>query len=162
MSEIILRDAWPEDAEALRGLILELAAHDGNSADVHFTSDQLRAALSGPVPKLRAILAVEDETPVGFITYTIDFAIWVASDVMRIDDLYLGKAHRGRGLGKRLMTEIARRAIAGGMVARWEVMPQNTHAQAFYRGLGAELRDKVIARWDGKAMAALLDRAPSA
>lgn len=156
MSEIILRDAGPEDAAALRGLILELAAHDGNAADVHFTSDQLRAALSGPAPKLCAILAVDGATPVGFITYTIDFAIWVASDVMRVDDLFLSNTHRGRGLGKRLMTEIARRAVAGGMVARWEVMPQNTSAQGFYRSLGAELRDKIVARWDGKAMAALL------
>lgn len=156
MTNFTLRDARPEDAEALRALILELATHDGNAADVHFTSAQLREALAGPAPKLRAILAVEDETPIGFITYTIDFAIWVASDVMRIDDLFISKAHRGRGIGKQLMTEIARRAVAGRMVARWEVMPQNVNAQAFYRSLGAELRDKIVARWDGKAMAALL------
>lgn len=156
MSSIILRDAEPADAAALAVLIKELAAHDGNAADVHFTSDQLRQALAGPAPKLRAILALDGEKPIGFITYTIDFAIWVASDVMRIDDLFLSAAYRGQGLGRRIMTEMARRATAGNMVARWEVVPHNTNAQAFYRSLGAELRDKIVARWSGDAMAALL------
>lgn len=158
MNQITLRDARPEDAEALAGLIKELAVYDGNGADVHFSSGQLRQALSGPAPRLRAILALEDEKAVGFITYTIDYAIWVASDVLRIDDLFFSAEYRGRGLGKRLMSEIARRAVAGNMVARWEVMPQNVKAQAFYRSLGADLRDKIVARWDGAAMAALLAR----
>jgi ribosomal protein S18 acetylase RimI-like enzyme len=157
MTEIILRDAMPGDADRLTALIRALAAHDGSSADVNFNSDQLREALTGPAPRLRAILAVDGDEPVGFVTYTIDFAIWVASDVLRIDDLYLETAYRGQGLGRRLMREIARRALAGGMQVRWEVMPRNRNAQAFYHGLGAELRDKVIARWDSPAMAALLD-----
>jgi len=156
MNNIELRDARPDDAVALAALIRELAAHDGNAADVHFTSEQLRAALSGATPKLHAILALDGDRPIGFVTYTVDFAIWVASDVMRIDDLFLSAAYRGQGLGKRLMTELARRAQAGDMVARWEVMPDNTSAQAFYRSLGAEIRPKIIARWDKAAMAALL------
>lgn len=158
MNEITFRDARPEDAGQLTGLIKELAVYDGNGGDVHFSSDQLRDALSGPAPKLRAILALDGEKAVGFITYTIDYAIWVASDVLRIDDLFFSTAYRGRGLGKRLMTEIARRAVAGKMVARWEVMPQNTQAQAFYRSLGADLRDKIVARWDNATMTALLAR----
>lgn len=160
MTDIILRDARPEDAEALAALIRALAAHDGSSADVNFTSDHLRLALTGPAPRLRAILTMDGDKPVGFITYTIDFAIWIASDVLRIDDLYLEAAYRGQGLGRRLMAEIARRALAGGMQARWEVVPQNRSAQAFYRSLGAELRDKIIARWDAPAMAALLADRP--
>jgi ribosomal protein S18 acetylase RimI-like enzyme len=158
MTAVLFRDARPEDAEALTALIKALAVYDGNGADVHFSSDQLRAALSGPAPRLLAILALDGAKAIGFVTYTIDYAIWVASDVLRIDDLFFSADYRGRGLGKRLMAEIARRAIAGNMVARWEVMPQNLKAQAFYRSLGAELRDKIVARWDGKAMAALLAR----
>lgn len=161
MGEIYFREAVPDDAGPLAALIKELAAYDGNAADVHFSPQQLRGALSGAAPRLRAILAIDGNRPIGFITYTIDYAIWAASDVLRIDDLFFSADYRGRGLGKRLMTEIARRAVAGGMVARWEVMPQNIQAQAFYRGLGADLRDKIVARWDGAAMIALLGRGES-
>lgn len=152
MDQIHLRDARPDDSEDLAGLIRDLARHDGTLADVDFTSDQLRAALTGPAPKLRAILATTDDRVVGFITYTIDFAIWINSDVIRVDDLFVRAESRGKGIGRRLMREIARRAVAGDMGARWEVVPGNETAQAFYRQLGAELRQKVIARWDLPAM----------
>lgn len=160
MTQSELREARPEDAAALEGLIRELAEHDGVIGDVHFTQAQLHAALSGEMPRLRAIVAVSGDAGggeiVGFVTYTIDFAIWVGSDVIRVDDLFVSAKARGQRIGQRLMREIAHRALAGGMLVRWEVMPGNEAAQGFYRRLGAELRPKIIARWDRPAMAALL------
>jgi ribosomal protein S18 acetylase RimI-like enzyme len=156
MTRMELREARPDDAAALTALIRELAVHDGASADANFTPDQLRSALAGPAPRLRAILAVDDARPIGFVTYTIDFAIWTGSDIIRIDDLFVSAEARGKGIGQRLMSEIARRALAGRMQVRWEIMPGNAAAQGFYRRLGAELHQKVVARWDHAAMTALL------
>jgi hypothetical protein len=53
-----------------------------------------------------------------------------------------------------MMLRIAELAMAGDMIARWEIEPVNIAAQEFYLGLGANLRDKIVARWDRAAMEA--------
>jgi hypothetical protein len=53
-----------------------------------------------------------------------------------------------------MMRHIAELALAGNMIARWEIEPANLAAQKFYQGLGASLRDKIVARWERPAMKA--------
>ena len=150
-----VRAALPADAPVLVGMIMELAEHEGSTDDARFSVDDVARALSGDPPRLRALLAEDFLGAAGFVTYTIDFAIWTGGDVVRVDDVFVSGRARGRGVGRRMMTAIAEVAAAGGMTARWEIEPKNLRAQQFYRGLGVAIRDKIVARWSLEEMRAL-------
>jgi GNAT superfamily N-acetyltransferase len=139
-------------------MIRLLAVHEGAAGLVSYSQGQLTAALAGDPPRLHAILAEDADGIHGFVTYTIDFSIWNGGDILRIDDVFVNDDARRRGIGRQMMMRIAELALAGGMIARWEIEPVNVRAQKFYRNLGATTRDKIVARWEGPAMAATLDR----
>lgn len=153
-----VRDATAADAAALDRMIRELAAYEGHTGELAFTVDRLTQALSGDPPRLRAVIAEDADGAVGFVTYTIDYAIWTGGDVVRVDDVFVRERARGGGVGARLMLRIAELAVAGGMSSRWEIEPANLRAQRFYDSLGAEIRDKKVARWSLAAMRAAMSR----
>jgi len=157
---VAIRAAGPADAAVLAAMIRELAEYEGSTDEAKFSVDQLARALQRNPPRLRALLAEDAAGAAGFVTYTIDFAIWTGGDIVRIDDLFVSSRARGRGTGRLLMRGIAELAIAGGMTARWEIEPKNLRAQQFYRGLGVAIRDKIVARWSLEEMRALCDHKP--
>jgi GNAT superfamily N-acetyltransferase len=157
-----VRDATAADAAALDSMIRELAAYEGHTGELAFTADQLAQALSPDRPRLRALIAEDAGSAVGFVTFTIDYAIWTGGDVVRVDDVFVRERARGGGVGTRLMLRIAELSIAGGMSSRWEIEPANLRAQRFYDSLGAEIRDKKVARWSPAAMRAAIARKPDA
>jgi GNAT superfamily N-acetyltransferase len=154
-----VRNATAADAAEIERMIRDLVAYEGNIGTPAFGVEQLAAALSGSPPRLRAVVAEDDGGLIGFVSYTIDFAIWSGGDVLRIDDVFVRERARGSGAGTRLMLRIAELALAGGMTCRWEIEPANLGAQYFYGTLGVDLREKVIARWSETAMRAALARA---
>ena len=154
---VAVRPATVADAPAIDRLIRALAAHDGVSERVRFTQPQLAAALSGPAPRLSALVAERGGVVLGFVSYTVDFAIWTGGEIVRMDDLFVTATCRGQGIGRRLLSAVADTALARGAAVCWEVEPDNAAAQAFYRSLGVELRPKIAARWWPDAMKAFRD-----
>jgi GNAT superfamily N-acetyltransferase len=156
-----IRAARPSDAAALGAMIRELAEYEGAMGELAFSLEQVERALAGDRPRLHAILAEDSGGALGFVTYTIDFAIWTGGDVLRVDDVFVRERARRRGTGRLLMTRIAELATSGGMSPRWEIEPANAVAQRFYRGLGVTIRDKIVARWSLADMRGLLASAHS-
>jgi GNAT superfamily N-acetyltransferase len=153
-----VRDATAADAAAIDAMIRELAAYEGHTDALAFSVDRLADALSGDPPRLRALIAEDGAGAAGFVTYTIDYAIWTGGDVVRVDDVFVRERARGSGTGTRLMLRIAELALAGRMSSRWEIEPANRRAQRFYQSLGVDIRDKKVARWSRGAMQAVLAR----
>jgi GNAT superfamily N-acetyltransferase len=57
-----------------------------------------------PRNPLRAALAVDDDdTPVGLVHYHAESRTFDASTGVVVDDLYVGDAHRGNGVGRQLL-----------------------------------------------------------
>lgn len=156
---MMIRDATAADAVEIEHMIRDLVAHEGNVGTLAFGVEELAAALSGSRPRLRALVAEDDKGLIGFVSYTIDFAIWTGGDVVRVDDVFVRARARGTGAGTRLMLRIAELALAGGMTCRWEIEASNLGAQHFYGTLGVDLREKIVARWSESAMRAALARA---
>jgi GNAT superfamily N-acetyltransferase len=152
-----VRSATAADAVEIERMIRELVAYEGTGAPA-FSVEQLAGALSGAAPRLRALVAEDDDGLVGFVSYTIDFAIWTGGDVIRVDDVFIRERARKSGVGTRLMLRIAELALAGNMTCRWEIEPANLGAQYFYGTLGVDVREKIVARWDESAMRAAIAR----
>lgn len=82
----------------------------------------------------------------------VQFSPWGAREFLFLDDLYVSNTVRGRGAGSLLMRAVGRIALERGLDVRWHIEKANVSAQAFYRALGAEIREKLIAYWPQEAI----------
>jgi GNAT superfamily N-acetyltransferase len=100
---------------------------------------QIREALFGDKPAAHALLALDDEAPVGFAAYSF---LWPAVGLSRslyLKELFVTQTRRRTGVGRQLMEsvfEIARQH--GCRRVEWTADQDNPGAQAFYTRLGLE------------------------
>ncbi len=147
-----VRRAGPRDAATVLAMVGELATLEGG--DVAGTAARWAQVLGrGDV---LVLLAEQDGEPVGYVSAVRRLHLWLGTDVLALDDLFVRNGHRDAGVGRLLMTEVARRASAEDLVVRWEVGEDNTDAQRFYRRLGAQLWPKVVVWWPPDAQRGLL------
>ena len=149
-----IRVATEEDVPLLLAFIRELAAYEKLSAEVTATEEQLRATLFGPRRFAEALLACADHHPVGFAIFFHNYSTFLARPGLYLEDLYVQPAFRGRGLGKLLITTIARIAVERGCGRfEWTVLDWNKPSIEFYESLGAEMkRDWRIMRVSGDSL----------
>jgi ribosomal protein S18 acetylase RimI-like enzyme len=142
-SRVDVRRAGPGDAAVVLALLRELAAEVGDAV----TGDEAGWARMLARPEVVVLLAERDGEPVGYVSAVRRLHLWSATDILGLDDLFVREGYRDAGVGRLLMTELARLAAPEGLLIRWEVAEDNLRAQEFYRRLGARLRAKVIASW---------------
>lgn len=142
---ITIRRAGPNDAPIVDTLVREIAAHEGDSAHVTVTAAGWRNLLGRA--DVTVLLAERAGEPLGYLSAQRRLHLWTGGDILALDDLYVRAQARDGGVGRELMTALARRAAVDRLTIRWEVKPHNEAAQRFYRRLGATLFTKVIAGW---------------
>jgi GNAT superfamily N-acetyltransferase len=156
---LTIAPAQPDDAGLVLELIRELAAYEKLEDDVTATEDGLRSALFGPSPAAEVRLARWDGSPAGFALFFPNFSTFLGRPGLYLEDLYVKPEHRGRGIGRALLRELA-------VIARdrgygridWWVLDWNAPAIGFYRRLGAEaMSDWTVFRLSGEALARLAD-----
>jgi len=127
------------------GLVVELR---------HGSEDLLRKNLFGPERPAEALVALNDNAIVGYAIYFKTFSTFLARPGLYLEDIYVQPQHRGKGLGKGMLREIARIAVARnyGRV-EWCVLDWNAPSIAFYKSLGAFPMDEwTIYRLTGDAL----------
>ncbi|MET8837990.1 GNAT family N-acetyltransferase [Micromonospora sp. NPDC004540] len=154
---ITIRRAGPDDATIVDTLVREIAAHEGDSAQVTVTVAGWRSLLGRA--DVTVLLAERAGEPLGYVSAQRRLHLWSGGDILALDDLYVRAQARDGGVGRRLMTALARRAAVDRLTIRWEVKPENAAAQRFYRRLGARLFTKVIAGWRPEGYLPLLTSA---
>jgi len=93
-------------------------------------------------PKFRALIAEWDEQPIGYALFYDFYSSWRGSGIF-LEDLFVREQFRGRGIGRALLTQVARIAGQEGRHAiRWEVLDWNKPAIEFYKSLGARFLDE--------------------
>lgn len=142
-SGITIREAAPEDCRTVEMLVREIAAHQGQSE--HVTSDAATWRSLLTRPEVTVLLAEEGGHPLGYVSAARRLHLWSGRDVVALDDLYVRPSHRDRGVGRRLMDELARRS--DGHAITWGVQPGNHAALRFYERLGASSYAKVMCVW---------------
>lgn len=147
-----IRDAEPDDLPAVLGHMRALAEHEGLGSYFLLTVEALGEYCLGSAKRFHVLVAVSDDVVVGYATYLVQFSPWAGREYLFLDDLYVGEEARGAGIGVRLMQGVAEVGLERGVDVRWHVEPENRGAQKFYRGLGAELKEKLIAYWLPEAM----------
>ena len=136
-----IRPATVNDAGLLVSLIRELAEYEKELDAVKITEAQLARDGFGDRPSFRALIAEWDAQPAGYALFTDFYSTWTGRQLF-LEDLFVRPAFRGKGIGKKLMAEVAAIARKEQCIAmRWEVLGWNQSAIDVYQVLGAEFLD---------------------
>ena len=157
-----IRPATPDDCHTIVDHIRELAIFEKLEHEFVATADQFRRHLFGDRPSCEAIMAEWSGQPAGFALYFTNFSTFLGKPGLYLEDLYVREAFRRRGIGKALLTTLARIAVERDYGRfEWSVLDWNSPAIAFYRSLGALPMDEwTVQRVSGDALAHLARLAP--
>jgi ribosomal protein S18 acetylase RimI-like enzyme len=124
-----------------------------------FTPAIVRRDAFGPRPAFRALVAELDGRVVGYASFLASYNSDIAARGLWMSDLYVVPAFRDRGIGRALVTAVAREAMRRGLTClEWAVRDSNTRARRFYRRLGARVGHARLAALIGRRLAALAGR----
>ncbi len=153
-ADLRISPAKREDVPLILGFIRKLAEYEKLSHEVVADEERLDAALFGKDPVAEVLLAYVGEEPVGFAVYFRNFSTFLARGGLYLEDLYIEPSHRGRGIGKAMLAELARIAVGRGLGRmNWAVLNWNQPAIDFYEKLGAVVHDTWrICRLSGEAL----------
>jgi len=161
---ISLRAVREQDVPQVLAFIRELAGYERLEHEVVATPELIRSALFGPRPYAECLFACLDGQPAGFALWFHNFSTFRGRPGLYLEDLYVRPAARGRGLGRRLLQELARIALQRGCARfEWAVLDWNAPSIAFYRSLGAVAADDwTLYRITGGALERLAGQAGAA
>jgi GNAT superfamily N-acetyltransferase len=155
--DLAIRPATADDVPLILAFIRELAEFERLTHEVVATEDDLRRTLFGEHPYAETIIASIGAEPVGFALFFHNYSTFLARPGLYIEDIYVRKAHRGKGIGRAMFAHLARLAQerrCGRL--EWWVLNWNERAIRFYDNVGAQpMSDWTVYRLTGEALAKL-------
>jgi len=145
-----LRPAKEADVPHILQFIRDLAEYEREPDAVLATeADLLRDGFTEP-RRFHCIIAELNQDsatiPAGFALYFYNYSTWRGHAGIYLEDLYVPPEHRGKGIGKALITRIAAIAVAEGCPRfEWSVLDWNTPSIDFYHQIGAVMKSE----WKG-------------
>ena len=146
--ELMIREADLADAGDAAAVVTVLDSYASDPAGgggplPREVRERLVPALRG-YPTALVLLAFVGPTPVGIAVGFFGLSTFQARPLLNIHDLAVVAAHRGKGVGRALLHEAEKRALARGCCKlTLEVQDANARARALYASFGFE--DFVIA-----------------
>lgn len=136
-SDIEIRSARIEDAEAIRSMIAALARETVGDQQAVCDADAIRRYGFGPEKSFESVVAEQGGDIVAAMIMFDDFSTWRGKKGVYVLDVYITPRARGFGLGRRLIACAAEWGRGrGGNYVRLSVDQQNIHAINFYEAIG--------------------------
>lgn len=150
-----IRLAEPKDVDAIFDLIVGLAAYEKLSDRVTGSPDLLRSHLFNDRPYAEAIVAEIDGKLCGLALFFHTYSTFLTQPGLYLEDVFVQPEYRRQGIGKALMTQVAKIAHDRGCGRlEWSVLDWNQSAIDFYHSLGATvLPDWKICRMTAETLA---------
>ncbi len=157
MMNATIRPARLDDAETIATLIRELAVYERLEDQAIATADDLARHLFGDRPAAEVLIAEVDGITVGFALYFSTFSTFRGQPGIYLEDIFVRPEHRGQGIGKALLANVAKVAVDRGCGRlEWSVLDWNTPSIEFYRSQGARpMDDWTVFRVDDRELNAL-------
>jgi GNAT superfamily N-acetyltransferase len=154
---LVIRPGVRADVPLIAELIHGLARYEKLEHEVTLTEERLASNLFGPHQYAETLIAEVDDSPVGFALFFHNFSTFLAQPGIYLEDLFVVPEHRGGGVGRALLKELARLAVereCGRL--EWAVLDWNRDAIGFYERLGARPNSEwTVYRLTGEALSAL-------
>lgn len=155
---INIRNAKIEDAELILSLIKDLAEFEKLSESVIASVDDIRKNVFGENKSIFVLIAEYDNYPVGFALFFHNFSTFLGKPGIYLEDLFVKQEYRNKGIGKKLLQEIAKIAVDKDCGRfEWSVLTWNP-ARKFYEYLGAKAMDEwYVYRIEGESLKKLAE-----
>ena len=152
-----IRPARPGDAPTVFALVCALAEYERLTSEVDATQEMIADALFAKEPRVFCDIAEWDGEAAGFALWFLNFSSFRGRHGIYLEDIFVRPEHRGNGIGKALLLNLAQRCAERGYTRlEWSVLDWNTPVIDFYKSLGAEMMTEwSICRLTGGALSAL-------
>ncbi|MGV0874981.1 N-acetyltransferase family protein [Mycolicibacterium sp. XJ879] len=156
MTELIRR-VRPGDEAELTAMVHELAAFEHASDQCTVTESQVYAALFGDTPIVFGHLAEVDGEVAAGALWLRNFSTWDGVAGIYLEDLYVRRQFRRRGLARKILATLARECVDNGYTRlTWAVLDWNIDAIALYDAVGGKPQtDWITYRVSGPELSAL-------
>ena len=147
--KITVKEAGAEDIPVILEFIRGLAEYEKLKHEVTADEETLRREMFDK-GGARALIALCGEIPCGFALYFYNFSTFLGKRGIYLEDLFVSPDFRGRGVGGRLLCELARIAVPEGCGRlEWSCLD-------FYKSRGARpMDDWTVYRVTGDRLTAL-------
>jgi GNAT superfamily N-acetyltransferase len=151
-----IRLATEADIPVILELIHALAIYEREPDAVLIGEAELSRDGFGQTPLFECLIADDQGEAAGFALYFPIYSTWRGPS-LHLEDLFVRPSHRGRGIGKALLVQVAAIAMERGCARlQWDVLDWNTPAIDFYRSCGAVMLESWrIMRVSGAALGRL-------
>lgn len=145
-----IREANPEDIDAIFKFIHKLADYERAAHEAVLSKDHLFDSLFGENPQVFCVLSTisdgqgaTSEVITGFAIWHLNYSTWLAKHGLYIEDLFVDPGYRGLGHGKALLRYLAKICVDRGYPRlQWWVLDWNKPAIDFYESIGAKAMDE--------------------
>lgn len=140
---IFIKEAAPENIPQIIALMREFAEYEKLLEFFETTEDRLKISLFGETKVADAILAFDGERAVAYAVFFPYFATFRGQRGFYLEDIFITKDFRGKGIGEMMLRCIARLAKKRGFERiDFQVLQWNAPAIGFYESLGAVRDDE--------------------
>lgn len=149
-----IRPSNISDCATILGFIKELAEYEKLSHEVVATVEILQESLFGENSYAEVLIGEFEGAAVAYALYFHNFSTFTGRPGIYLEDLYVQPKMRGKGMGKSLLSYIARLAVERKCTrVEWSVLDWNEPSIQFYRSIGATPMEGWTAqRLDGKEL----------
>ena len=162
--DLAIRRATIADSETILAFIRDLAEYERLAHEVVADVPALQATLFGAHPAAEVLIAEVAGAPVGFALFFQSYSTFLGKPGLYLEDLFVRPAARGYGVGRALMSALARLCVQRNYGRfEWSVLDWNEPALAFYALLGAKPQSEwTVQRLTGAPLATLAEGWPDA
>jgi GNAT superfamily N-acetyltransferase len=160
MPSVTVRPAVEADCATILRFVRELAEFEREPDAVKATEEDFRRDGWGEQPVFEALIAELDGAPVGFVLMFRNYSTWEGRFGLYVEDLYVTPDARRYGVGRLLLTAVARHAVEQGCRrVDLSVLDWNP-ARSFYDRIGfRQMEEWLPYRLTGEALARLAAQA---
>lgn len=140
MSKLNIRKVAPGDADKAVGFIRKLGEYQNMSDATVITELQFKKLIESGTGE--AIFGEVDDDPVAFMYYYGNSSAFTGQKGLYIDVFYVDEEYRGCGIGKEMLSYMAKLALKRGCGRlEWLCMDWNEPSIRFYKNSGARSMD---------------------
>lgn len=132
-----IREANEEDCSLILSLIKEIAEYEDMSDQVIATEESLKESIFDN-NRAETVIIEQGGKAIGYALYFYNFSTFIGKSGLHLEDIFIKKEVRGKGIGREVFKFLAKKAKEEGCKRmEWSCLDWNEPSIKFYKSLGA-------------------------